>query len=71
MVMPLQYKASRFWVIGMMRDTSAEDWRADVARHLAVVDCIEARDAQGARETMLEALGHFEEAERAPTPAAR
>jgi DNA-binding GntR family transcriptional regulator len=53
---PLQHKASRFWVFAMERDTPAERL-AEIQRHRAVADRIAKRDIEGARTLMLGVLG--------------
>jgi DNA-binding GntR family transcriptional regulator len=53
---PLQHKASRFWVFAMERDTPAERL-AEIQRHRAVADGIAKRDAAAARTLMLGVLG--------------
>jgi DNA-binding GntR family transcriptional regulator len=59
-LIPLQHKATRFWVYSMGADT--EDQRlAEIARHLAIVDCIAMRDADRARAAVLRTLGEFSE----------
>jgi DNA-binding GntR family transcriptional regulator len=59
-LIPLQHKATRFWVYSMGPDT--EDQRhAEIARHLAVVDCIAMRDPERASAAILRTLGEFSE----------
>jgi DNA-binding GntR family transcriptional regulator len=53
---PLQHKASRFWVFAMEYDTPAQRL-AEIQRHRAVADRIAQRDAEGARTLMLGVLG--------------
>jgi len=53
---PLQHKASRFWVFAMERDTPAQRL-AEIQRHRQVADRIAKRDAEGARTLMLGVLG--------------
>jgi DNA-binding GntR family transcriptional regulator len=53
---PLQHKASRFWVFAMERDTPAERL-AEIQRHRVVADYIAKRDSEGARAQMLSLLG--------------
>jgi DNA-binding GntR family transcriptional regulator len=53
---PLQHKASRFWVFAMEHDTPAERL-AEIGRHREVADRIARRDAEGARTHMLGVLG--------------
>ncbi len=49
---PLQHKATRFWVYSMGNDTTQERL-AEIAAHRAVADCIAHHDAEGARAAML------------------
>jgi len=53
---PLQHKASRFWVFAMEHDTPAQRL-AEIQRHREVADRIAGRDAEGARTLMLGVLG--------------
>ena len=57
-LIPLQHKASRFWVYSMDDDTD-ENRLAEIHRHLEVVDRIAARDPEGARVAVLRTLGAF------------
>jgi DNA-binding GntR family transcriptional regulator len=59
-LIPLQHKATRFWVYSMGGDTEAQR-HAEIARHLAVVDCIAMRDPDRARAAVLRTLGEFSE----------
>ena len=54
--MPLQHKASRFWMFAMEGDTPAERL-AEIQRHRVVADHIARRDAKAARRGMLGILG--------------
>ncbi len=54
--MPLQHKASRFWVYAMENDTAAERL-AEIQRHRVVSDSIARRDPEAARRAMLATLG--------------
>jgi DNA-binding GntR family transcriptional regulator len=53
---PLQHKASRFWMFAMMSDTPAERL-AEIQRHRVVADSIAKRDPKTARRAMLAILG--------------
>jgi DNA-binding GntR family transcriptional regulator len=53
---PLQHKASRFWVFAMEHDTPAQRL-AEIKRHRVIADCIAKGDAEGARARMLSVLG--------------
>jgi DNA-binding GntR family transcriptional regulator len=53
---PLQHKASRFWVFAMEHDTPAQRL-SEIQRHRAVGERIAKRDAEGARTLMLGVLG--------------
>lgn len=53
---PLQHKATRFWVYSMGNDTT-EARLAEIAAHRAVADCIARHDAEGAQAAMLITLG--------------
>jgi DNA-binding GntR family transcriptional regulator len=53
---PLQHKASRFWVFAMENDTAAERL-AEIQRHRIVADSIACRDSEAARKQMLAILG--------------
>jgi len=57
-LIPLQHKATRFWVYSMKDDTAAEQME-EVRRHLKVVDLIAARDVEGARVAMIRILTDF------------
>ena len=57
-LIPLQHKATRFWVYSMKEDTPAEQ-REEVRRHLKIVDLIAARDAEGARAAVVAILSEF------------
>jgi len=59
-LIPLQHKATRFWVYSMGADTE-EQRHAEIARHLAIVDCIAMRDPDRARAAVLRTLGEFSE----------
>ncbi len=52
---PLQHKASRFWVFAMAKDTPA-DRLDEIDRHRRVADAIARRDPDAARQTMLAIL---------------
>ncbi len=66
-LIPLQHKATRFWVYSMKEDTPAEQ-REEVRRHLKLVDLIAARDADGARAAVMDILSDFTQiAKRAAT----
>ncbi len=56
LVVPLQHRVARFWVFTMPEDTE-ERHLAEITHHIAVIDCIERRDAEGARAAMLAILG--------------
>jgi len=53
---PLQHKATRYWVYSMGNDT-IEERLAEIGGHRAVADCIASHDAEGARSAMLAILG--------------
>ena len=53
---PLQHKATRYWVYAMGNDT-IEQRLADINEHRLVADCIARHDIQGARSAMLVILG--------------
>ncbi len=57
-LIPLQHKATRFWVYSMGVDTEAER-EAEIAGHLAIVDCIAMRDPERAHAAVLRTLGEF------------
>jgi DNA-binding GntR family transcriptional regulator len=59
-LIPLQHKATRFWVYSMGPDTEAQR-HAEITRHLAIVDCIAMRDPERARAAVLRTLGEFSE----------
>ena len=59
-LIPLQYKATRYWVYSMASDTE-EERIAEIGRHREVANCIARRDAEGARAAMLAVLGFFPE----------
>jgi DNA-binding GntR family transcriptional regulator len=71
---PLQHKATRYWVYSMVADTT-EERLAEIAAHRAVADCIARHDAEGARAAMLTTLGgpvnSSEAAIKARQPACR
>ena len=53
---PLQHKASRFWVFAAENDTAAERLQ-EIHRHRIIADSIARRDGEGARTQMLSVLG--------------
>jgi DNA-binding GntR family transcriptional regulator len=53
---PLQHKATRYWVYSMGNDT-IEERLAEIGGHRAVADCIARHDARGAQAAMLAILG--------------
>jgi DNA-binding GntR family transcriptional regulator len=55
-VIPMQHKATRYWVYSMGNDT-IEDRLAEIDLHRAVGDCIARHDAKGAYNAMLVILG--------------
>jgi len=55
-LIPLQHKATRFWAYAM-NDDGPDAQIAEVQRHRAVAGRIAKRDAEGAREAMMAALG--------------
>jgi DNA-binding GntR family transcriptional regulator len=57
-ILPLQHKATRFWIYSMTDDTP-EERMAEVERHRAVAECIARRDPEAARAAMVEVLGGF------------
>lgn len=57
-LIPLQHKATRFWVYSMKEDTPAEQLE-EVRRHLKIVDLIAAHDAEGARAAVVAILSEF------------
>jgi len=57
-LIPLQHKATRFWVYSMKEDTPDEQWE-EVRRHLRIVDLIAAHDADGARAAVVAILSEF------------
>ena len=58
MLVCLHKDAMRFWYFGLLR-LPANDVRADIASHLAVVAAIERRDPAAAAAAMRKVLGHF------------
>lgn len=54
-VVALQHKAARFWAHA--RASAAQDGLAKISEHLAIVEAIERRDPDGAREAVLRVLG--------------
>ena len=59
-LIPLQHKATRFWVYTMGPDTD-EGARAEIARHDAIIDAIAARDPERTKAAVLRTLGEFSE----------
>ncbi len=57
-LIPLQHKATRFWVYSMKDDTPAEQLE-EVRRHLKIVDLIADHDADGARAAVVAILSGF------------
>ena len=57
-LIPLQHKATRFWVYSMKEDTPAEQME-EVRRHLRIVDLIAAHDVEGARAAVVSILTEF------------
>lgn len=57
-IIPLQHKAARFWIYSLDYDTE-EERIEEIARHMAVVECIAQGDAERARATMFDLLGTF------------
>ena len=55
-LIPLQHKATRFWAYAM-NDDGPDAQIAELQRHRAVAARIAKRDAEGAREAMMAALG--------------
>jgi DNA-binding GntR family transcriptional regulator len=56
----LQHKAARFWAY-VLPSTSLETSLAEISEHLAIVDAIERRDGEGAREAVLRVLARISE----------
>lgn len=67
---PLQHKATRYWVYSMGNDT-IEERLAEIDGHRAVADCIARHDADGARAAMLAILGGVPVGASATSPKAK
>ncbi|HEX4741467.1 MAG TPA: GntR family transcriptional regulator [Caulobacteraceae bacterium] len=58
LLIALQHKAARFWA-HVLASTAPDTSLAEIAEHLAIVDAIERRDAEGAREAVLRVLARI------------
>lgn len=55
LLIALQHKAARFWAY-VLASTAPDTSLAEISEHLTIVDAVERRDAEGAREAVLRVL---------------
>jgi DNA-binding GntR family transcriptional regulator len=58
LLIALQHKAARFWAY-VLASTDPDTSLAEISEHLAIVDAIERRDAEGARDAVLRVLARI------------